>query len=293
MKNLLAAIIIALFCTNLSAQPRFKLIGSQNFVKLRDTHHVKPQPALLIDSFGSKTHAIVGKRAYLLAVDANGFVEYRDAYKGPATESYIKAPAVFNAEYKAAVDTLKKAKKSDEKVELLIGKMMFERDDRKWTPTETRYFDRELEFEWKPGQLNEMYGLHIKDGSGQDIIWERVKGNKLSLKANQFLYDRCYYWQVEYETEKFMTDSVCIYRMNMLEASVIQLKSTKLKDSFMADSTAFGSLILAQYYESQGIHHLAIEHYKKAVVLARNQVIYRRIFKNYLQRADDFKVYTD
>ncbi|MCB0738140.1 MAG: hypothetical protein KDC92_11555 [Bacteroidetes bacterium] len=293
MKNLLAAFILVFLSTNCNAQQKFKLAAWQNFVKLRDTNHLAPQLASSIDSFSNKAQLIIGERAYLLGLTSNGFVEYRDAYKGSANSTFKATPKVFKPEFKAAVDSILKAQTKNEKVELLIGKMIFEQNNRKWTPTETKYYDRELEFEWKPGKADEMYGLHIKDASGADMVWERVKSNKISLKANQFLYDRCYYWQVEYETEKFTTDSICFYRMNLIEASVIQLKAKKLQDSFMSDSSAFGALILAQYYESEGIQHLAHKYYKQAVVLGRNHVIYRRIFKNYLQRAGNFKVLND
>lgn len=268
-------------------------ITTSGYVKVHDAEKMKMVGARKIDTLREPLMINVAPRAYFLANGGDGMLEIFKEHRGSIdeTSSFITRHS-GNVLPKAqiAMDSLQSAKKlKGEQYDKFIGEYFMAMPERKWSPVSVKYVDKELEFEWKPSaNPKEVYNFHITDPSGKAILWERLLTNKIKIPTDKFNFDRCYYWKVNYENEGYTTEPTCIYRMNLWEGSVIQIEADLLKDSMNVDSSAFHNLIIAQYYEQSGFGHHASYHYKQAVLLSFNNLEYRKLFFNFLNRMGNY-----
>lgn len=233
-------------------------------------------------------------QSYFLAQGEDHFLE--GVYQGkeqidPVDSFSIYVPFAFRDQYRAAIDSLKRAEKlKGKRYEAFPNDMLKSTHGRLGTPLSSRYYDRTLHFSWLPGsEPNETYRLNIYDEGGDLVLFERLVATEYELKAKRLGWDRCFFWQIVYEKENFATDSLCVYRMNLYEGSVIGLREAAMKDSFAFDRSALQHLIAAQYFESTKIYHKALYHYQQALLLSGNALVYRKLYFHFLHRKENLE----
>jgi hypothetical protein len=159
------------------------------------------------------------------------------------------------------------------------------------SPRTTKTIDDEMTFTWNgtyDGSKSPNYLFTITD-AGQNIRFKReLTENQITvnLKSLGLDKDRCYYWSVTQVGANAPTvESYCIYMVNDAEMASLngQLKTLR-EEQNVQQPTALDKLMLASFYEQNGLTYRAMTAYKEASTIGGDVEIFSDSYREFLRR---------
>ncbi|TAE24465.1 MAG: hypothetical protein EAZ92_13270 [Candidatus Kapaibacterium sp.] len=158
------------------------------------------------------------------------------------------------------------------------------------SPRTTKTIDDEMTFTWSgsvDGNKAPQYLFTITDAS-QNVRFKRELTEtqvSVNLKALGLEKDRCYYWSVTQVGANAPTvESYCIYMVNEAEMASLNGQLKTLRDEQNAQPTALDKLMLASFYEQNGLTYRAMSAYKDASTLGGDVEIFSDSYREFLRR---------
>jgi hypothetical protein len=152
-------------------------------------------------------------------------------------------------------------------------------------PSPTVMLDGEIELIWRPMDDN-IYIVEIFYSKQSVYFYREVSGDRIKLNLFELNLptDRCLYWTVRVKGSKYKSKPKCLYLLNIGEASEIEVNRYNLENQLNLEQSAIHNLMMALYYEKFQIMHKAEQHYKMAYSLSRNDIRYKQVYYNFLDR---------
>jgi hypothetical protein len=138
------------------------------------------------------------------------------------------------------------------------------------SPRTTKVIDNDVAFTWAgsaDGSKEPTYIFTLSDDHQNVRFKKETKETSLALNVEQLGLekDKCYYWSVTQAgatTPSF--ESYCIYPVNKAEAESLNAQLGAIKQDQGAAPTALDNLMLASFFEQNGLTYKAIGAYKEA-----------------------------
>jgi hypothetical protein len=157
------------------------------------------------------------------------------------------------------------------------------------SPRTTKTIDDEMNFTWS-GSVDgkpATYLFTIAD-AGQNIRYKKeLTETQLSVnvKALGLEKDRCYYWSVtQVGANAPSVESYCLYMVNDAEMASLNGQLKTLRDEQNAQPSALEKLMLASFYEQNGLTYRAMTAYKEAATIGGDVEIFSDSYREFLRR---------
>lgn len=157
-------------------------------------------------------------------------------------------------------------------------------------PRTSKVIDPDVTFTWagSDGSAKEpMYIFTLTDDHQNVRFKKETKDNSLTLNIQQLGLekDKCYYWSVVQSgsnTPSF--ESYCVYPVNDADAKVITTQLTAIKQDQGSSPTALDNLMLASFFEQNGLTYRAMGAYKEAAKKGSDVEIFSAAYTQFLAR---------
>ncbi len=157
-------------------------------------------------------------------------------------------------------------------------------------PRTTKVVDADVNFQWagSDGSTKDVNYIFTLSDDHQNVRFKKeTKETALSLNVQQLGLekDKCYYWSVTQAgstTPSF--ESYCIYPVNDADAAAINSQLTNIKQDQGATPNALENLMLASFYEQNGLTYKAMGAYKEAVKKGGDVEIFGSAYSQFLTR---------
>lgn len=158
------------------------------------------------------------------------------------------------------------------------------------SPRTTKTIDDEMTFTWNgtvDGSKTPTYLFTITDAS-QNVRFKRELTETqvtVNLKSLGLEKDRCYYWSVTQVGANAPTvESYCLYMVNDAEMASLNGQLKTLRDEQNTQPTALDKLMLASFYEQNGLTYRAMTAYKEASSIGGDVEIFSDSYREFLRR---------
>lgn len=157
-------------------------------------------------------------------------------------------------------------------------------------PRTTKVVEPDVTFSWagSDGTTKEpTYVFTLADDHQNVRFKKETKETSLALNVNQLGLekDKCYYWSVtQVGSNASSFESYCIYPVNDADAQAINTQLMGLKQDQGANPTALDNLMLASFYEQNGLNYKALLSYKDAVKKGGDVEIFADAYSSFLRR---------
>lgn len=157
------------------------------------------------------------------------------------------------------------------------------------SPRTTKTIDDEMVFTWNGSTDGKpaTYLFTITD-AGQNVRFKKeLTENQLSvnLKTLGLEKDRCYYWSVtQVNANAPSVESYCIYMVNEAETAALNGQLKTLREEQNAQPSALDKLMLASFYEQNGLTYRAMTAYKEAATIGGDVEIFSDAYREFLRR---------
>lgn len=157
-------------------------------------------------------------------------------------------------------------------------------------PRTTKIIDQDVAFQWagSDGTTKDVTYIFTLTDDHQNVRFKKeTKETSLSLNIQQLGLEkeRCYYWSViQAGANAPSFESYCVYPVNDAEAGSISAQLTAIKKEQGSDPTALDNLMLASFFEQNGLTSKAMSAYKEAVKKGGDVEIFASAYSQFLSR---------
>jgi hypothetical protein len=157
-------------------------------------------------------------------------------------------------------------------------------------PRTSKVIDPDVTFSWagNDGTTKEPTYIFTLTDDKQNVRFKKeLKETSLALNLNQLGLekDKCYYWSVVQANSNAQSfESYCIYPVNDAEAAAINGQLSAIKQEQGNTPSALDKLILASFFEQNGLTYKALGAYKEAVALGGDVEIFGATYSQFLRR---------
>jgi hypothetical protein len=228
---------------------------------------------------------LVHKSGKALELRKEGIVPVKDLLGGlPAKSNGMDKLVGFVVQSVKGAEEGKNIKSASVEMSLNVNKL------RLISPRTTKTIDDEMTFTWNgttDGSKTPTYLFTITDAS-QNVRFKREMTENqvtVNLKSLGLEKDRCYYWSVMQVGANAPTvESYCIYMVNDAEMASLNGQLKTLRDEQNTQPTALDKLMLASFYEQNGLTYRAMSAYKDAATIGGDVEIFSDSYREFLRR---------
>ncbi len=152
-------------------------------------------------------------------------------------------------------------------------------------PHTSLIIDSNIVFKWYPYSSSSNYIFKLINNNNVTLFMKELSDTTIDCTINllHLNKDENYKWLVfDYNNSKISSDTnyIMIPAPNKLEA--IRDSINELSSTFGKDTTAITQIIYASFYQNNQLNIEALNAYKKAIQLAPNVEIYKKMFTSFL-----------
>jgi hypothetical protein len=157
-------------------------------------------------------------------------------------------------------------------------------------PRTTKVIEPEITFTWagSDGTTKEPTYIFTLSDDHQNVRFKKeTKETSLTLNVAQLGLekDKCYYWSVTQAGSNAQSfESYCVYPISDAESAAITAQLNALKQEQGATPTALDNLMLASFYEQNGLTYKAMGAYREAVKKGEGVEIFADAYAGFLRR---------
>jgi hypothetical protein len=158
------------------------------------------------------------------------------------------------------------------------------------SPRTTKVIDNDMTFTWAgstDGAKEPTYIFSLTDDHQNVRFKKETKETSLALSVEQLGLekDKCYYWSVTQAGSTAQSfESYCVYPVNKAEADALNSQLGAIKQDQGSTPGALDNLMLASFFEQNGLTYKAIGAYKEAVSKGGDVEIFADAYSGFLRR---------
>ncbi|MBI1183281.1 hypothetical protein GC194_03345 [bacterium] len=247
------------------------------------------------DTVSNQSKVRMGHTCYLLLHSPQGYLEFTHSgtYNIGDYNGRIKQLMPLIADYeKLAADSLmavSNRKASFYKKSILDAQTT--PDLVSMSPTATVVTEREIELKWRPKSKGLTF-VKIYHSESSVYFYRELLEDRITIDLAELHMpsDRCLYWTVTDKASGYTSTPHCIYYLNSLESSVIDIDVYHFNENLNLEKSAFHNLMMALYYEKNNIMYKAEACYLTALALASHAERYKELYYNFLERRNTVSI---
>jgi hypothetical protein len=144
-----------------------------------------------------------------------------------------------------------------------------------------------VRFTWRKQQGAKSYFFVISDIEQKRLVEQTVTDTfvVVNLKEAKVEPGEFYFWKVSSSNMKgMMSDDVAFQMLTPQKRQEIAKAVKEMKTEMGTEETAIGYMVLASYYQDQGVNDKAMEAYEKAIRLEPSVKEYKLMYAEFLQK---------